>query len=268
MRVDLAFGRNCHICGIVQTETKLMDLLANLDFSSVWKYREPLFWGLFTTLWMAAAAFVMAIPAGLLLALGRLRGGWPVGLPILAFVDLMRFTPLLVQAIWIHFALPIAIGSNLSAVQSGVLALTLHVSAYMCDIMRSGITAIPRGQWEAAKALGLSPVISFFKVILPQVWPLILPALANVAVSTFKLTAILGVLAIDDLMKITNRVNNMIFRPIELYTSAALAYLICGLLLTALAALVERRFGADRLTRRAAAPQKVPAVPAITTTGV
>jgi len=245
-----------------------MELLASLDFSAVWKYREPLLWGLFTTLWMACAAFVMAVPAGLLLALGRLKGGWLVGLPILAFVDLMRFTPLLVQAIWIHFALPIVTGASLSAVQSGVLALTLHVSAYVCDIMRSGITAIPRGQWEAAKALGLRPIVCFIKVILPQVWPLILPALANVAISTFKLTAILGVLAINDLMKITNRVNNMVFRPIELYTSAALAYLAVGLVLTAIATMVERRFGADRLTRRATGPQKTPAVPATATTGV
>ncbi len=84
-----------------------MELLASLDFSAVWKYREPLLWGLFTTLWMACAAFVMAVPAGLLLALGRLKGGWLVGLPILAFVDLMRFTPLLVQAIWIHSRCPL-----------------------------------------------------------------------------------------------------------------------------------------------------------------
>ena len=226
-----------------------MEIFAEMDFSAIWKYREALLWGLLTTLWMAFAAFFMAVPGGLLLAFGRLKGGWIVNIPIMAFVDLMRFTPLLVQAVWIHFALPIFTGASMTATQSGLLALTLHVSAYICDIIRSGITAVPRGQWEAAKALGLKPYISFFKVILPQVWPLVLPALANVAVSTFKLTAILGILAVDDLMKVANRINNMVFRPIEVYTSVALIYLACGLILTVLAAWFERRYGSDRLDR-------------------
>jgi polar amino acid transport system permease protein len=226
-----------------------MEIFAEMDFSAIWKYREALLWGLLTTLWMAFAAFFMAVPGGLLLAFGRLKGGWIVNIPIMAFVDLMRFTPLLVQAVWIHFALPIFTGASMTATQSGLLALTLHVSAYICDIIRSGITAVPRGQWEAAKALGLKPYVSFFRVILPQVWPLVLPALANVAVSTFKLTAILGILAVDDLMKVANRINNMVFRPIEVYTSVALIYLACGLILTVLAAWFERRYGSDRLDR-------------------
>ena len=226
-----------------------MEIFAEMDFSAIWKYREALLWGLLTTLWMAFSAFFMAVPGGLLLAFGRLKGGWIVNIPIMAFVDLMRFTPLLVQAVWIHFALPIFTGASMTATQSGLLALTLHVSAYICDIIRSGITAVPRGQWEAAKALGLKPYVSFFRVILPQVWPLVLPALANVAVSTFKLTAILGILAVDDLMKVANRINNMVFRPIEVYTSVALIYLACGLILTVLAAWFERRYGSDRLDR-------------------
>jgi polar amino acid transport system permease protein len=229
----------------------MMEPFGDLDFSSVWKYREPLLWGLWTTVWMTVVAFTLAVPSGLLLAMGRLRGGWLVNLPIMAFVDLMRFTPLLVQAVWIHFALPVVTGASLTATQSAVLALTLHVSAYVCDVMRAGITAIPKGQWEAARALGLNPRHTFLDVILPQVWPLVLPPLANVAVSTFKLTAILGILAVDDLMKVANRVNNMVFRPVELYTSAALAYLAVGLLLTAGAMWVERRYGAERIERLA-----------------
>ena len=100
---------------------------------------------------------------------------------------------------------------------------------------------------------------TFFKVILPQVWPLILPALANVAVSTFKLTAILGILAIDDLMKVANRINNIVFRPIEIYSSVALIYLLCGLLLTALATYIEQRYGTGRLEQQAARRPKKPA---------
>ena len=220
-----------------------------LDFSALSRFRAPFTWGLATTLWLACAACAVAIPAGLLLALGRLGGRWWLSLPIMAFVDVMRFTPLLVQAVWIHVALPAVTGLGTSATQSGLLALSLHVTAYVCEIMRSGIATIPPGQWEAARALGLGRATRFRLVILPQVWPLVLPPLANVAVSTFKLTAILGILAIDDLMKVTNRINNMVFRPLELYTSAALIYLAVGLVLAALVGAVERRHGAGRLER-------------------
>ncbi len=226
---------------------------ANLDFSWLLKYEVPLLWGLWTTLWLGVAAFAIAVPSGLLLALGRLYGGWYLRWPILAFVDLVRFTPLLVQAVWIHFALPAVTGHSLSANQSGLIALSLHVSAYICEIVRAGIVAIPKGQWEAARALGLRPGRIFEKVILPQVWPLVLPPLANVSVATFKLTAILGIIAVTDLTKAANRINTFIFRPLEVFTVIAVVYLAIGLVLAWIAWRIEQRYGAARLGRVAPA---------------
>jgi polar amino acid transport system permease protein len=234
--------------------------LTNLDFTPLWEYRVTLLWGLFTTLWMGVVAFALAVPGGVLLALGRMgRGwwGWALRLPIMAFVDVVRFTPLLVQAVWIHFALPALTGYSMSATTSGLIALTLHVSAYVSEIMRAGIIAIPRGQWEAARALGLRPGSVFRKVILPQVWPLVLPPLANVSVATFKLTAILSILAIDDLMKVASRINTFEFRPFEIFTGVAIIYLLLGLGLTWIANRIERRFGVGRV--------RVPMAPAAPT---
>lgn len=224
--------------------------LTNLDFAPLWEYRTTLLWGLLTTLWMGGAAFVLAVPAGIILALGRMRSGWlgwVLRIPIMAFVDVVRFTPLLVQAVWIHFALPVLTGHSMSATTSGLIALTLHVSAYVSEIMRAGILAIPRGQWEAARALGLRPGSVFRKVILPQVWPLVLPPLANVSVATFKLTAILSILAINDLMKVASRINTFEFRPLEIFTGVAAIYLVLGLLLALIAQRIERRFGMSRI---------------------
>ncbi|MEZ5812855.1 MAG: amino acid ABC transporter permease [Rhizobiaceae bacterium] len=231
-----------------------MELLSSLDFSALWKYRQPLAWATVETLWMAALGFLLAIPVGTALALGRLKGGRLVGLGVMGFVDVIRFTPLLVQAVWIHFALPVFTGINMTATQSGVLALTLHVSAYVSEILRAGIGAIAPGQWEAGRALGLTERRIFTEVVLPQVWPLTIPALANVAVATFKLTAILGILAVNDLMKVANRVNNVVFRPIEIYTSVAVIYLLIGLALMALAAYTERYYA--RHDRRVATGAK------------
>ncbi len=235
--------------------------LANLDFSWLSKYSMPLLWGLWTTLWLGVAAFLIALPSGLLLALGRLYGGWYLRWPILGFVDVVRFTPLLVQAVWIHFALPAVTGYSLSANQSGLVALSLHVSAYFCEILRAGIVAIPKGQWEAARALGLRPRQIFVQVVLPQVWPLVLPPLANVSVATFKLTAILGIIAVTDLTKVANRVNTFIFRPLEVFSVIALVYLAIGLVLAWIAWRIERRYGAARSGR--VAPTAVLMAPAI-----
>jgi polar amino acid transport system permease protein len=237
--------------------------LSSLDFSALWEYRATFAWGLVTTIWMGALAFALAVPLGILLALGRMRpgwAGWVLRVPIIAIVDVIRFTPLLVQAVWIHFAFPavvqglggaLGIGAldrfSTSATLSGLVALTLHVSAYVSEIMRAGILAVPDGQREAARAMGLRPRQAFRLVVLPQVWPLVLPPLANTAVATFKLTAILSILAIDDLMKVANRINTFAFRPLEIFTVVALIYLLLGLVLAWGAARIERRFGATRL---------------------
>ena len=234
--------------------------LANLDFSWLPKYSVPLLWGLWTTLWLGLLAFLIAVPSGLLLALGRLYGGWYLRLPIIGFVDVIRFTPLLVQAVWIHFALPVVTGQSLSANQSGLIALTLHVSAYISEILRAGVIAIPKGQWEAARALGLRPRQIFRKVILPQVWPLVMPPLANVSVATFKLTAILGIIAVTDLTKAANRVNTFIFRPLEVFTVLALVYLAIGLVLAWIAWRIERHYAAPRTGRSAAVVVLTPSI--------
>lgn len=236
--------------------------LANLDFSWLGRFWSPLLWGLWTTLWLGVAGFLIAVPSGLLLAVGRTRGRWWLRWPIMAFVDVARFTPLLVQAVWIHFALPALTGQSLSANASGLIALSLHVSAYVCEILRAGIVAIPKGQWEAARALGLRPRAIFRLVILPQVWPLVLPPLANVAVATFKLTAILGIIAVTDLTKAANRINTFIFRPLEVYTVTALIYLALGLVLAWIAWRIERRF-ADRGRTAPAARQALALEPAV-----
>lgn len=231
----------------------MIDLMA-LDFGWLPRFAVPLLWGLWTTLWLGATGFALAVPLGIALAIGRARGRWWLRLPILAAVDVVRFTPLLVQAVWIHFALPALTGHSLPANASGLIALTLHVAAYVCEIVRSGIVAIPPGQWEAARALGLRPRAILRLVVLPQVWPLVLPPLAGVAVATFKLTAILGIIAVTDLTKAANRVNTFIFRPLEVYTVTAAIYLAIGLLLALLAWRVERRFARRGRAPLAASP--------------
>jgi polar amino acid transport system permease protein len=143
---------------------------------------------------------------------------------------------------WVHFALPVVTGVPTTSVQSGLLALTLGASAYFAEIIRGGINSIPRGQWEAGRALGLTGQPLWFRVVLPQAFRIMVPPLVNMVISIFKATTILSLLAIPDLMQVATRISNFTFKPIEVFTFAALIYLLLGTAFDLTARRIERRF--------------------------
>ena len=151
-----------------------------------------------------------------------------VGWAVVVYVEIWRNTPLLVQLIWVHFALPLVTGLTTTALQSGLIAITLQSAAYFTEIVRAGIEAVPKGQWEASRALGLPRRTMWMSVILPQAGRIIIPPLANFAISLFKATAILTVLSINELMTVTTRISNVAFKPLELFTAAAVIYFVIG----------------------------------------
>jgi polar amino acid transport system permease protein len=213
-----------------------------LNFGVVWTYREPLIAGFGVTLMLTAVSTVIGIVGGTLLAaISQVNfriARWGVA----AFVELWRNTPLLVQLIWIHFALPLVTHINTTELQSGLITLCLNVSAYFAEIMRAGIEGVSKGQREAADSLGLPTWIKWRFVILPQAVRMVIPPLTNLVISLFKATAILSVLSINDLMRVTVSISNYAFRPIELYTSAAALYFITGYLMTRVARRVEQHY--------------------------
>jgi polar amino acid transport system permease protein len=217
----------------------------NLDFSVIVRFREALAWGIVDTLILTLVPAAVGLAVGSLIS-AAVTARWPaVRWPAVAFCEIWRNTPILVQAIWIHFALPIVTGVSTSPFQSGLITLSLNASAYFSEIIRSGVAAVGRDQFEAAKALGLSLWARWRRVIVPQAIPKILPPLTNSLISLLKATAALSILAVDDLMKVINRLNSVLFRPIELYTSAAAIYILLGVTLGALASVVERRSAAS-----------------------
>jgi polar amino acid transport system permease protein len=112
----------------------------------------------------------------------------------------------------------------------------------MSEVIRAGIDAVPKGQWEASRALGLGPGIIWLRVILPQALRIILPPLANTMVSLLKGTAILSILAVAELMRATTRISTHTARPVELFTVAAIIYFLVGLATVRVFAWLERRF--------------------------
>jgi polar amino acid transport system permease protein len=204
------------------------EIVRAFDFSVVWKFRYALLAALGTTLWIAAVASVGGFALGVLLALAARTRFALLRWAVIAYVELWRNTPLIVQLLWVHFALPVITGIKTTALVSGVLALTLQAGAYFCEVVRAGIGAVPRGQSEAAEALGIPARVRWLRIIMPQALRIIVPPLTNLSISLFKVTSVLSILQIGELMSTTNRISNYTFKPIEMFTAVAIIYFGVG----------------------------------------
>lgn len=219
-----------------------MDFLRSLDFGVAWEYLPTLLAGLWTNILLTFLGFVGGgLVLGTLLALANLSPRRLIRWPALVFVEFWRSTPLLVQAIWMHFAVPGLTGIATTPFQSALIALIFNVSAYCSEIIRAGVLGIGRGQFEAARSLGLPAWPMWRTVILPQALRLVLPPLVGTIISIFKATAILSVLAINDLIQAARRVSSYTYQPVEIYTTAALLAFLVGLAITLGGGRLERR---------------------------
>jgi polar amino acid transport system permease protein len=161
--------------------------------------------------------------------------------PIHFYVQFFRSTPLLIQIVWFYYALPVIIGINLPAWLAAGLGLTLYMGAFSAEIFRGGIVSIDRGQWQAARALGMLPWQMMRRVILPQATRRMLPPFVNQSILQLKNTSLLSVVAVPDLMYTGSVIVSETFRPLEVYTSLAFVYFVILYPLQRLAMALERR---------------------------
>jgi len=161
--------------------------------------------------------------------------------PIHAYVQFFRSTPLLIQIVWFYYALPVVIGVNLPAWLAAGLGLTLYMGAFSAEIFRGGIVSIDKGQWQAARALGMLPSQMMRRIILPQAARRMLPPFVNQSILQLKNTSLLSVVAVPDLMYTGSVIVSETFRPLEVYTSLAFVYFIIIFPLQRLAKVLERR---------------------------
>lgn len=196
--------------------------------------------GAWVTVYISAISIVAATALALLGAMGRLsRNAYINGVASL-YVSLVRGTPLLVQILFIYLALP-QLGIILPAVPAGIIALSFNYGAYMTEIFRAGIQAVPRGQREAAQSLGMPERLLMRRVILPQAFRIVIPAIGNDFVAMLKDSSLVSVLSVGELYFLAKEVGTRHFRGLETLLIAATMYWILTIVFSYLQRRLEIR---------------------------
>jgi polar amino acid transport system permease protein len=213
------------------------------NFHFLWQYPGLIAKGIGVTVGFTLLTVILGLLAGLLVALGRMSGRRWLIAPLVALVEVFRCTPVLVQLIWIYYALPVLIGVELSPSQAAIVTLSLYGGSFYAEIIRGGIVSIEPGQWDAGRALGLGAWPLMRKVILPQAFRRMLPPLVNQSILQLKNTSLVSVVAVPDILYQGQLITSATYRPLETYTMVAVVYF---------ALLYPLTWGATRLERRLA----------------
>lgn len=197
--------------------------------------------GLLNTLKITGTALAFGVPLGLMLALLRLSPrrflSWPAGFVI----EFFRTTPPLVQLFWFFFALPILIQVEMTPFVAAALTFSIQSSAFFAEVFRGGIVSIERGQWEAARAIGMTGSQAMRRVILPQAVRRMIPAFMERSIELMKTTTLVATVSYADLLFQANELAQKTFRPLEVFTVTALIYFLVIFAASLLVHRVERR---------------------------
>ena len=196
------------------------------DFGIVFRDFDLLLLGLVNTLKITGLALLFGMPLGLFLALLRLYGSWPLRVPVGIFIEFLRSTPPIAQLFWFFFALPILIDVEIDPFRASVLTFSLQSSAFFAEVFRGGIVSIDRGQWEAAKAIGMDRNRALRRIILPQAVKRMVPAFLERAIELMKTTTLVGTISYADLLYQANAIAQSTYRSLEVFSIAAALYFV------------------------------------------
>ena len=195
------------------------------------------------TVQLTLVAGVAGIVLGMLAALGKLSSFAPLRALASTYIWIMRGTPLLVQVLFVYFALPVLVPVlQLSDFTSACVALGLNVGAYNAEAIRAGLLAVPKGQIEAASALGLSRWQTFADITAPQAFKIALPPLVNNIVALLKDSSLAYAIGVVELTNVGNRIQAATFQPVPILATTALIYLLLTSLMTRFSDAVEHRY--------------------------
>lgn len=194
------------------------------DFGVVLRDFDLLMLGLVNTLKVTGLALVFGVPLGLFLALCRLYGNAVLRIPVGVVIEFLRSTPPIAQLFWFFFAMPILTGIEIDPFEASVLTFSLQSSAFFAEVFRGGIVSIERGQWEAARAIGMDRNATLMRIILPQAVKRMIPAFLERAIELMKTTTLVGTISYADLLYQANTIAQTTYRSLEVFTIAAGIY--------------------------------------------
>jgi len=211
------------------------------DFTPVLASAPLLAEGLVNTLKVTGVALACGLVIGLALALMRLSrhqlASWPAGFVI----EVFRTTPPLVQLFWFFFALPLIVGIEMTPFMAAVVTFSIQSAAFFAEVFRAGIQSIERGQWDGARAIGMTHAQAMQRIILPQAVKRMIPAFMERAIELMKTTTLVATISYADLLFAANEVSQKSFRPLETYTVVALIYFVVIFAASQLSRLLELR---------------------------
>lgn len=197
--------------------------------------------GVQQTLLISALTLLLATGGGLVLAVMSGARLWPVRALATALGELIRNTPILVQLLWVYYVLPILVNVRIDAFSACVLGLSIYSSAFIAEVFRAGLQAVPAGHREAAQVLGLTPAQSFLRIVLPQAVRVILPPLAANFVQLIKHSSLGAVISVGEVTRRGMELSSSTFRPLEIFSFIAVIYFVVCWPLTQSIRFWERR---------------------------
>ncbi|HLS60479.1 MAG TPA: amino acid ABC transporter permease [Virgibacillus sp.] len=215
--------------------------MSNFDWSGIIDFLPQLMTGLYYTLLISILGLIIGFALGALFGLGRVSQNKLVYGLATIYVEIVRGTPVLVQAIWIFFALPLLIGVNLDSVLAGVIVIAINSGAYIAEIVRGSVESIEKGQVEAGRSLGLNSQQTMLYIIWPQALRRMIPPLGNQFIISIKDTSLLSVILVPELIFQGRLIAANHFNAVEIYTTVALFYLMITFSLSMILRIIERR---------------------------
>ncbi|WP_114285313.1 amino acid ABC transporter permease [Candidatus Halocynthiibacter alkanivorans] len=197
--------------------------------------------GLWTTLYISAISIGLACVIALIAALAKLSDNGMANGIANFYTSLFRGLPLLMQVYLIYIGLP-QLGYVVEAIPAGIAALALCYGAYMTEIFRAGIEAIPKGQWEAGRAIGFTPGVMMRRIILPQAIPLVIPAIGNQFIAMLKDSSLISVIGVWELMYLARSLGNQTFQHMEMLITVSMIYWLLTIILEMIQSKIEKAF--------------------------
>lgn len=220
-------------------------LLDYFNFRIVGQYTDVFFAGVLQTLWISALCLVLSLIFGVALALARMSKRSMIWRSAAVYIQFIRSTPLLIQIYLVYYGLPalLPFGNFFDEKQTGIIALTLHTTPYMAEIIRAGIESIERGQTEGALSVGMNPRQVMSNIVLPQAISKVTPPLLGQTAVLIKDTSLLSIIAVFELMGAGLQMFSETVIATESYVTTAVCYLAIYAMMLVLSGYVQSRLG-------------------------